>query len=276
MTDALRDTLTNAGRVLAMEGQGDYVAGHISVRLPNDPERFLMKPAGIGLEEMAPDNIITVGLDGKKVHGTMSRHNEVFIHSEVLRARPEIQAVIHTHPPHAVAFSSLGRPLLPVSNDGVRFSAGLPIFSETTDLIITRERGEAVARCLGEQPALILRNHGIVAAAQHRGSRVDRAQTGEGLPRTDAGGGGRRPEASGRRRGLEGEARALEPPRPAHQRVQLSRATLAVPARPRTGQGAAREDVRDVRRSRAVNRPVGESRYGRALGPLSPVGRGLG
>jgi len=166
MTDALRDTLTNAGRVLAMEGQGDYVAGHISVRLPDNPERFLMKPAGIGLEEMTPDNIITVGLDGKKVHGTMSRHNEVFIHSEVLRARPEIQAVIHTHPPHAVAFSSLGRPLVPVSNDGVTFSAGLPIFSETTDLIITKERGESVARCLGEHPALILRNHGIVAAAR--------------------------------------------------------------------------------------------------------------
>jgi len=166
MSDALRETLTNAGRVLAMEGQGDYVAGHISVRLPDSPERFLMKPAGIGLEEMTPDNIITVGLDGRKQHGTMSRHNEVFIHSEVLRARPEIQAVIHTHPPHAVAFSSLGRKLVPVGNDGVTFSAGLPIFDETTDLIISRERGESVARCLGEHPALILRNHGIVAAGR--------------------------------------------------------------------------------------------------------------
>jgi len=166
MTDALRDTLTNAGRVLAMEGQGDYVAGHISVRLPGDPERFLMKPAGIGLEEMTAGNIITVDMEGRKIQGAMSRHNEVFIHSEVLRARADVQAVIHTHPPHAVAFSSLGRPLLPVSNDGVTFSAGLPIFSETTDLIVTKERGQAVARCLGEHSALILRNHGIVAAAR--------------------------------------------------------------------------------------------------------------
>jgi L-ribulose-5-phosphate 4-epimerase len=171
MTDALRDTLTNAGRVLAMEGQGDYVAGHISVRLPADPERFLMKPAGIGLEEMTPDNIIIVDIEGRKVEGSMSRHNEVFIHSEVLRARPEIQAVIHTHPPHAVAFSSLGRPLVPVGNDGVTFSDGLPIFSETTDLIITQARGQAVARCLGGHPALILRNHGIVAA----GSTIEHA-----------------------------------------------------------------------------------------------------
>jgi L-fuculose-phosphate aldolase len=165
MTDALREKLTNAGRVLASEGQGDYVAGHISVRLPGDPERFLMKPAGIGLEEMTQDNIITVSLEGKKVEGSMSRHNEVFIHTEVLRARPEIQVVIHTHPMHAVAFSSLGRPLLPVGNDAVTF-ANLPIFSETTDLIVTQARGQAVARCLGEHPALILRNHGIVAAGR--------------------------------------------------------------------------------------------------------------
>ena len=73
--------------------------------------------------------------------------------------------VIHSHPMHAVAFSSLGKPLLAVGNSSVHFTDGrLPIFSETTDLIISQERGRAVARCLGAHPALILRNHGIVAA----------------------------------------------------------------------------------------------------------------
>lgn len=164
MTDKLRDVLTNAGRVLVLEGQGDYVAGHITARLPDGSGRFLMKPAGIGLDEMSPENIITVAADGQKVGGTMPRHNEVYIHSEVLRARPDIQAVLHTHPEHAVAFSSLGRPLLPVGNEGSVFGAGVPIFSETTDLIINAERGRAVAQCLGDRPALILRNHGIVTA----------------------------------------------------------------------------------------------------------------
>jgi L-ribulose-5-phosphate 4-epimerase len=164
MTDGLRDTLVNAGRVLAMEGQGDYVAGHISVRLPDDPNRFLMKPAGIGIEEMTADNIITVDIEGRKVGGAMPRHNEVFIHSEVLRARPDVNAVIHTHPVHAVAFSSLGRPLVAVGNDASIFNAGLPVFDETTDLIVDQARGQAVARCLGDRPALILRNHGIVTA----------------------------------------------------------------------------------------------------------------
>src|SRR5499426_4691731 len=166
MTEALRKKLTNAGRVLASQDQGDFVAGHVTVRLPDDPSRFLMKPATIGLDEMTIDNIITVDLEGQKVAGTMPRHNEVFIHSEVLRARPEIQCVIHTHAPHAVAFSSLGRELVPVNNEAGYFYKQLPIFSETSDLIVTQERGKSVARCLGQHGALILRNHGIVTAAR--------------------------------------------------------------------------------------------------------------
>src|SRR3984957_7256910 len=131
MTDRLRETLTDAGRVLAMEGHGDYVAGHISVRLPEDSGRFLMKPAGIGIEEMRPDNIITVDIEGRKVDGGMPRHNEVFIHSEVLLARSDVNCVIHSHPVHAVAFSSLGRPLVAVGNDATTFAdGGLPIFAE--------------------------------------------------------------------------------------------------------------------------------------------------
>ena len=166
MTEALRRKLTNAGRVLASQDQGDFVAGHVTVRLPDDPQCFLMKPATIGLDEMTPDTIITVDLEGRKVSGTMPRHNEVFIHSEVLRARPDVQAVVHTHAPHAVAFSSLGRELVPVSNEAGYFYKKLPVFAETTDLIVTPDRGKAVARCLGPHGAAILRNHGIVTAGR--------------------------------------------------------------------------------------------------------------
>ena len=186
-----------------------------------------MKPAGIGLDEMSPENIITVDLDGRKIGGTMPRHNEVFIHSEVLRARPDIHSVIHTHATHAVAFSSLGRPLLPVGNDGSVFADGVPIFSETTDLIINQERGRAVARCLGGHPALILRNHGIVTAghcieeAVWLALKLERACRVQLL--AEAAG---RPEAVCRGRGPQEEERPRQPQRPAHQRVQLSGAAL--------------------------------------------------
>ncbi len=129
--DALREKLVDAGRVLVSEDQGDYVAGHVTARLPGGDGRFLMKPAGIGLEEMTPDNIITVDAEGERVGGAMPRHNEVFIHSEILRVRSDIVAVVHTHPAHAVAFSSLGRPLLPVGNDGSFYFENLPAGSYT-------------------------------------------------------------------------------------------------------------------------------------------------
>jgi L-fuculose-phosphate aldolase len=163
--DKLKGLLADAGRVLAHEGQGDYVAGHVSLRHPDDPNLFLMKPAGVGLEEMTHENIITVDIEGNKVAGGGGRHNEVFIHSEVLRARPDVKAVIHTHAAYAVAFSSLGKPLQAVSNDGAFFAKGLPVFDETTELIITSARGKSVARALGNFGALLLRNHGIVTAA---------------------------------------------------------------------------------------------------------------
>jgi L-fuculose-phosphate aldolase len=99
MTHALHEKLVQAGRVLMSEGQDDYVAGHVTLRLPDGDGRFLMKPAGIGLEEMTPDNIITVDHTGERVNGTMPRHSEVFIHSEILRVRSDIAAVVHTHPP---------------------------------------------------------------------------------------------------------------------------------------------------------------------------------
>ena len=163
--DRLKKLIADAGRVLAHEKQGDYVAGHVSLRLPDDPDLFLMKPAGIGLEEMTDENIIVVNIEGNKISGGGGRHNEVFIHSEVLRARPDCNAVIHTHAEYAVVFSSLGKPLQAVSNDGAFFAGGLPVFDETTELIVTQSRGKAVARDLGGHNALLLRNHGIVTAA---------------------------------------------------------------------------------------------------------------
>jgi len=166
MTDKLREKLINGGRVLVDEGQGDYVWGHISARLTDDPNKFLMKPGCVGIEEMTDDNIITVNIEGDKVSGDWPRHNEVFIHSEVMRARPDVNCVIHTHPEYAIAFSSLGKELSPMSNDGTMFSAGVPIFSETTDLIINQARGKAVAKALGQGGVVILRNHGIVTAGR--------------------------------------------------------------------------------------------------------------
>lgn len=167
----LRQRLTNACKVLAMEGQGDAVWGHVTVRRPGE-ETFLMKPATLGIEEVKPADHIVVDLDGKVVRGKMPRHSEVFIHNEVMRARPDVCAVVHTHPIYATVFASLGVPLRPITHEGSNFAPGdVPRFTETTDLIVTPERGKAVARALGDRHALFLVSHGIVTC----GATVEQA-----------------------------------------------------------------------------------------------------
>jgi L-fuculose-phosphate aldolase len=164
-TEAVRTKLVHACRILAAEGQGDHIWGHVTARVPGRPDLLFMKPATIGLEEIGPDDVITVNLDGDKVEGRMPRHIEVFIHTEIMRARPDVMAVVHTHPPHAIAFGALGRPLQPVGHDGAVFCDGLPVFSETSDLITDSGRGRSVAASLGRHGGMLMRNHGIVTAA---------------------------------------------------------------------------------------------------------------
>jgi L-fuculose-phosphate aldolase len=164
--DALKDSLISAGGILFAEDQGDFIFGHVSARLPDDDEHFLMKPHQIGLEEITAENLITVNLECEKVAGDAPIHIEAFIHSEILRARPDVGAVVHTHAPYAVAFSALGRPLQGVGHEGSLFCEGLPVFSETADLIIDQTRGKAVARAMADYDALLMANHGIVTAGR--------------------------------------------------------------------------------------------------------------
>lgn len=160
--DALRARLIEAGQILEAQGHGDMTRGHVSVRLPDQPGLFFMKPHSIGFGEITADNILTIGLDGAVVAGTARRHSEVFIHSEVFAARPDVMAVIHTHLVHAVALSVTGRPMRPFCQGGAVFADALPVFAGTMDLIRTAPMGQAVAACLGPHRAVLLRAHGVV------------------------------------------------------------------------------------------------------------------
>ena len=162
--DELRQLLVLGGRILVAEGQDDFTRGHISVRLPDDPARFLMKPHSIGLDEITAANILAIGLDGEVVAGTGRRHSEVYIHSEVYKARPDVSCVIHTHPPYAVAFSATGRPMRAYSQPGALFHQALGVYSDSISLIRSAEMGAGVARALGPHRAVLLKNHGVVVA----------------------------------------------------------------------------------------------------------------
>ena len=160
----LRRDLAYACRILAANGQNDTVYGHVTYRRVGE-DTFWMKPAAVGLDEITPDTLIRVDLDGNVVEGDLPRHVEFPIHAEIFRARPEITCVVHTHPIYSVAFAALGEPLRAVSHEGAQFTPpDVPRFTRTSDLIVSRELGEEVVATLGEAIACYLINHGIVVA----------------------------------------------------------------------------------------------------------------
>jgi L-fuculose-phosphate aldolase len=162
--DELKEKLIWAGKVLVGEGQDDFTRGHISIRLPDDPTRFFMKAHSIGLDEITMDNILTIGLDGNVVAGGAKRHSEVYIHSEVFKARADVGCVLHTHPPYAIALSASGRPMKAYSQPGALFHDSVGLYDDTINLIRTPEMGAGVARALGPRRAVLLKNHGVVVA----------------------------------------------------------------------------------------------------------------
>lgn len=166
MPEDASQTLIDAGRVLAAEGLGDFTRGHISVRLPEDATRFLMKPHSFGLEEMTRDNLVVCDREGSKIGGGGPRHSEVFIHSEIFKLRPEVHSVIHAHPPHAVALSATGRALLPLSQPSAAFCDGLGVYAGSIDLIRTPGMGRDVAEALGPHKAVLMRNHGVAVVGR--------------------------------------------------------------------------------------------------------------
>jgi len=162
----LRRKLAYACRILAAHGQNDAIYGHVTHRHPG-ADTYWMKPAAMGLDEMTPDTVIRMDLDGNVLEGELPRHREYPIHTEIFRVRPEVACVIHTHPIYSIAFAATEQPLRAISHEGTQFTPpGVPRFTQTSNLIVTRALGEAVAATLGESLACYLINHGIVVAAQ--------------------------------------------------------------------------------------------------------------
>lgn len=155
-----------ACRILAMAGHDDLTLGHVSARDPGS-DAIYMKRNGLGLDEVTPDDILVVNLDGKKLSGKGDVHLEVVLHTEVYKVRPDAGAVIHTHPPYSIALGATTAQLEFVSHDAVLFPNGVPIFDNTPELITTEQQGRAVARALGEHRAVLLRNHGVLVVGNN-------------------------------------------------------------------------------------------------------------
>ena len=165
MSNSLRadlDDLARGCRILELEGHGDRVVGHMALR---DPEGrgFWMKRAGIALGEVYDArDFILLDFDGNQLEGAGSSHNEWPIHAQILLARPDINATLHTHPFWASLYSACEDQLPTVVPRATTQPVMPPRWDDSAGLISTQEMGKSMAEALGERHyAVLLRNHGI-------------------------------------------------------------------------------------------------------------------
>lgn len=164
-----------ANQALAVAGQTDMVWGHASVRDPQG-RGIWMKASEWGFEEVTVDRLVLVTPEGEVLEGKEKRHIEFPIHTEIMLANQEVNAVVHTHAPMANAFSSLGVPLRAISHDAVPFvHPDVPRFTQTGNLIRTRELGMALAETIGSAAGCLLPQHGLVTVGPDAATAVMRA-----------------------------------------------------------------------------------------------------
>src|SRR5215211_4988967 len=105
----LRRQIVGIGRLAYQKGWVASNDGNISFRL--GPDRILATPTGVSKGMMEPEDLIICDMDGTKVEGARERTSEILMHTTIYQMRPDVQAVVHAHPPVATGFAVAGRPL---------------------------------------------------------------------------------------------------------------------------------------------------------------------
>ena len=153
VAQSLREQVAWACRILASEGYADLTLGHISARGPEG--EIWIKRKGVALDEVEPEDVVTLE-DPDAV-----LHLETVLHTGVYRARPDVGAVVHGHPPYATALGATAADLLVLTHDGILFADGVSRFGDA-DLIVDDDQGDRVAEALGSRRVVLMENHGVL------------------------------------------------------------------------------------------------------------------
>ena len=142
-------------------------SGHVSTRLPGG-EGFLIQPVDQSRAELRPEHLLVCGLDGKKRTGPdgVRPPSEVFLHSEIYKARPDVNAIAHFHHDLTTTFSLVeDASLVPIKNHAVRWESGIPTHPDPSHVSST-QLGQAAAKTLGPHHAMLIRAHGQAVVAE--------------------------------------------------------------------------------------------------------------
>lgn len=164
----LRQLLVLSSHIMFRLGLVDYM-GHPSVRIPGT-DRVLIKPRHSlrirSQDRVTADDMVVIDLDGKLLEGKDGPPSERFIHTCIYRARPDVQAVVHTHQPMATVMGVASAPIRPILHvQAALVERPVPVWP-CAKLVTDNALGEALAGALGDHAVVHLQGHGIASAAR--------------------------------------------------------------------------------------------------------------
>lgn len=170
-TDGVLRDLVIANRILARENVLDAF-GHVSARHPERPDRFFLSRSR-SPELVEREDVMEFTLDGEAVAGDARQpYHERFIHAAVYAARPEINAVVHSHADEVLPFSVVETPLRPLVHAAAKIGRHIPVwdiderFGNATNMLVQNmDHGRDLAARLGSNSVVLMRGHGFSAAA---------------------------------------------------------------------------------------------------------------
>ncbi len=165
---AMRVDLAAAYRLIHRLGLDDSIYTHISARLPGAGHRFLINPYGMRFEEVSPENLFTVDIDGKVLEDPMGlgiNPAGFTIHSAIHAARHDAICVLHTHTVAGVAVSCQEEGLLPLNQWSMQFT-GRVAYHAYEGIALDLDERERLVADLGDKPVMVLRNHGMLTCGR--------------------------------------------------------------------------------------------------------------
>ena len=162
----IREELTDCYHLAAKMGWTDSIFTHFTARVPGE-ESFLINAFGLNFEEVTPDNLVKVTLDGEDIspEGSFINKAGYTLHSAIHEARPEVTCVLHTHTIHGVALSMLESGLETLSQHSCRYHHRVA-YHEYKGILFDQSEKENLDNSMGDKDTLILRNHGLVTMGQ--------------------------------------------------------------------------------------------------------------
>jgi ribulose-5-phosphate 4-epimerase/fuculose-1-phosphate aldolase len=165
---AVRVDLAACYRLIEHFGWDDLILTHNSARVPGRTDQILINPMGLMFNEITASNLLKVDLDGNLIEPSEYEpiYAGIVIHGAIYLSRPDVQCVIHTHTEADIAVGALEEGLLPLSQWAMRFYNRLG-YHDYEGVSLDLDERERLQQSIGDNPVLVLRNHGLLATGRN-------------------------------------------------------------------------------------------------------------